>query len=75
MAENNDSYFQFIFHYYGLTGLRRSTTFARKCVALYMLYPLLIILYLMVIFNFRYKHSDIFDFAEIFSSISIFGNV
>jgi hypothetical protein len=74
MVENND-YFQFIFNYYSQTGLKRSSIFFHKCVALYVLYPLLFIFYFMVIFNFRYKHRNIFDFAEIFASISIFGNV
>jgi Trk-type K+ transport system membrane component len=75
MLENKKDYFQFIFNCYRQTGLRRSSTFFHKSVALYVLYPSLITFYFMVIFNLRYKHSDISDFAEIFSSISTFGNV
>ncbi|KAJ3632642.1 hypothetical protein MTP99_009636 [Tenebrio molitor] len=74
MVENND-YFQFIFDWYSRTGLRRSSTFFYKLVSLYILFPVLLIFYFMVIFNLHYNHNDIFDFAEIFSSISAFGNL
>lgn len=74
MVENKD-YFQLIFNLYSRTGLRRSSTCFSKFVSLCLLYPLLIIMYLMVIYNFRYKHSDIFDIAQVISSISTFGNV
>jgi hypothetical protein len=74
-SKNGRNYFQLSFDFYDRSGLRRSSTFLQKCVSLYILYPLLLILHFMVIFNFRYKHNDIFDFAEVFTSISAFGNV
>jgi hypothetical protein len=74
-TRNWKDYFQLSLSYYNKSGLRKSSTFFQKCVSVYILYPLIIIFYLMVIYNIRYKHSDIFDIAEVFQSVSVFGNV
>ncbi|KAJ3632640.1 hypothetical protein MTP99_009634 [Tenebrio molitor] len=72
-VQNGKNYFQLCFCFYNLTGLRKSSTFLQKFVSMCILYPLLMIFYFMVIFNLRYKHSDIFDFAEVFNSLFAFG--
>jgi hypothetical protein len=74
-AKNGINYFQLSFDFYNRSGLRKSSPFLQKCVSIYMLYVSLIIFYFMVIFNLRYKHSDIFDFADVFNSLFAFGNV
>jgi hypothetical protein len=73
--EAETDYFQFTIKCYDSSGLRGRSTFLQKCVSVYILYPLLIVLYLMVIINFRYKHNSIFEIAEVFSSVACFGHV
>jgi hypothetical protein len=53
---------------YTLSGLRKSSSFLQKYVPFYVLYPLVIIFYFMVMYNFRYKYNNFFEMAEGFIS-------
>ena len=74
-SEIKNEHLQFIITYYSRSGLRSSSGFIQKFISVYVLYPLFLIFYTLVILNFRYKHDTIFDFVEIFSSVSSFANV
>jgi hypothetical protein len=74
-AKNGKDYFQLILDFYNSSGLKKSSTLLKKFVSVYVLYSSLVIFYFMVIFNLRYKHSDIFDFADVFNSLFGFGHV
>ncbi|KAJ3656437.1 hypothetical protein Zmor_015516 [Zophobas morio] len=74
-SEIKNEHLQFIITYYSRSGLRSSSGFIQKFISVYVLYPLFLIFYTLVILNFRYKHDTIFDFVEIFSSVSSFANL
>ncbi|XP_064212725.1 uncharacterized protein LOC107397893 [Tribolium castaneum] len=56
---------------YDLSGLRVSSNSFLKFLSLYVLYPLLLIMFVMVHLNVWFKHANIFEITEVFTSICI----
>lgn len=75
MSSKTKDPFLFVINCYELSGLRVSSTKMRRIISVYILLPLLLILYALIIFNFNYKNDNIFEFAEVFEAVSTFGQV
>ncbi|RZC39274.1 hypothetical protein BDFB_004152, partial [Asbolus verrucosus] len=73
-AEKQD-YFQIPLNYYDKLGLRPSCTSYKKYVSIYILYPLLLMLCGLVLFNIRYQNDNIFEMVAVFESLSAFGYI
>ncbi|RZC33373.1 7tm 6 domain containing protein [Asbolus verrucosus] len=67
-----DDQFQFTIRCYDMSGLRRSCAFYRRLISVYILYPLLLVLYCLMIFNIRYQN-NVLQIASVFESVSTFG--
>ncbi|EFA04733.1 uncharacterized protein LOC103314627 [Tribolium castaneum] len=69
--KNQQDYFKIPDKCYNWSGVRVSSNALTKFVSLYILYPLMLILYFMIIYNIRFK-KNISDITEVFISISTF---
>ncbi|RZC35053.1 7tm 6 domain containing protein, partial [Asbolus verrucosus] len=72
MAIENYDQFQFTIKCYNMSGFRRSCEFYKRFIFLYILYPLLLTVYILIIFNIRYQ-TNVTDVAAIFESLSTLG--
>ncbi|KYB26696.1 putative multidrug resistance-associated protein lethal(2)03659-like Protein [Tribolium castaneum] len=75
MPQAQKDAFYFVIDCYNKSGLRKTSPNLRKLVSIYLLLPLLFILYSMIIINIRYKNANIFEIAEVFEAVSTFGQV
>ncbi|RZB84938.1 hypothetical protein BDFB_006242, partial [Asbolus verrucosus] len=73
MAAANNDYFQFTLTLYDFSGLRPSCKSYRRYLSVYVLFPLLLVMYSLIIFNIRYQNSNIFEIAAVFGSATAFG--
>ncbi|XP_008199314.2 uncharacterized protein LOC103314628 [Tribolium castaneum] len=69
------SYFDTSLKCYHLYGLTTNSSRIRRFFTTYVLYPLMLSLYAMVLYNLRFKHHHIFEFAEVSVSATTFGNI
>lgn len=74
-AKSLRSYFDLSLKCYDIYGLKSTSPKFRKFISVYVLYPIQLTLYAMVLYNLRYKHHHIFEFAEVSVSATTFGNV
>ncbi|CAH1365302.1 unnamed protein product [Tenebrio molitor] len=74
MHKGEDHFF-FVINCYNKSGLRQITEPYRRWISVYLLLPLLLTLYAMIIFNIRYKNNNIFEIAEVFEAVSTFGQL
>ncbi|RZB38634.1 7tm 6 domain containing protein, partial [Asbolus verrucosus] len=72
MAIGKDDRFQFAIKCYDMSGLRKSCPIYRRIISVCILYPLLLILYSLMIFNIQYQ-KNIFEIAAVFESVSTLG--
>nr|XP_015836874.1 PREDICTED: uncharacterized protein LOC103314856 isoform X2 [Tribolium castaneum] len=75
MPQAQKDAFYFVIDCYNKSGLRKTSPNLRKLVSIYLLLPLLFILYSMIIINIRYKNANIFEIAEVFEAVSTFGQL
>ncbi|RZC32324.1 7tm 6 domain containing protein, partial [Asbolus verrucosus] len=74
MAVEDYDHFQFALKCYDISGLKRTCAFYKKFISVYVLYPLLLVLYTLMIINIRHQ-KNVFEIAAVFESVSTFGYV
>ncbi|RZC41244.1 7tm 6 domain containing protein, partial [Asbolus verrucosus] len=74
MDRKNDNFY-FTINCLNKSGLRRSCSSPMKYVSVYVLLPLLLIFYGMVIFNFQYMNNDIVEISQVFDAVATFGQL
>ncbi|XP_044268810.1 uncharacterized protein LOC123013990 [Tribolium madens] len=68
----SEDYFWLVLKCYNLSGLRKSSNGFLRVLSVYILYPIMLIIFGMTIYNIRYRHSNIFEITEVFISICYF---
>ncbi|RZC34026.1 uncharacterized protein BDFB_010714, partial [Asbolus verrucosus] len=74
MAIEERDHFEFTLKCYNSSGLRQTSTSRRRFISVYILYPLLLAMYSLMIFNIRYQN-NVFEISEVFESVSSFGHL
>nr|XP_015835517.1 PREDICTED: uncharacterized protein LOC107397935 [Tribolium castaneum] len=72
---SEDNYFRMVLNCYNLSGLRKSSKWFLRVLSVYILYPIMLIIFGMIIYNVRFNHSNIFEITEVFISICMFLHV
>nr|XP_015835232.1 PREDICTED: uncharacterized protein LOC107397890 isoform X2 [Tribolium castaneum] len=72
---SKNNYLEMCLILYDLSGLRASSKPFLKFIALYTLYPLMLIVCAMIHVNIWFKHGNIFEITEVFTSICIIASI
>ncbi|XP_044267779.1 uncharacterized protein LOC123013370 [Tribolium madens] len=75
LNEDKRNYFQMCLTCYNLSGLRPSSKLFLKIISQYILYPLKLVLFVMMIYNIRFKHNNITEITEVFIAVCTFAYI